>query len=101
MNAFDDWMERVGLRQIDVADALGISPSGIDRYRRGGFWPTRAVAVRIKRFTAGEVVPNDLLDDGIPIESTEEYRLGQKAILAARERRKRKRNGSAAKGSLL
>jgi plasmid maintenance system antidote protein VapI len=87
MNAFTEWMSKVGLRPTDVARALGLRDTAVWKYRREHYWPTRDVALRIKRFTGGEVSMDALLDDTVPIETTQEYQLGLDAIEEAKQRK--------------
>jgi plasmid maintenance system antidote protein VapI len=99
-NRFSDWITKVGLRSSDVAKALGLPPNAIWKYRRDHWFPTRDVAIRIKRFTGGQVSMDDLLDDATPVEKTKEYRLGLRAIEEAKtrkqnaERKKRLQSGA-------
>lgn len=98
MNDFSKWIARVGLRPAQVAAALSLPRSAIHKYGLDGFWPMRDVAIRIRRFTGGEVTMDGLLADDVRPEETEEYRLAQEAIRMAQEKRKAKRNGKARSG---
>lgn len=60
---FDEWIERSGMRAAAVARLLGISPGHLHDLTSGRAWPGRNMALRIRRFTRGQVLPNDFLPD--------------------------------------
>jgi DNA-binding transcriptional regulator YdaS (Cro superfamily) len=89
MNAFTEWIERVGLRKTEVAKAMGVRDPAIAKYSRDGFWPSRHVALRIMRVTGGKVTPNDLLGE-VSIDDSEEYRRARLAIVEAKKRKEKR-----------
>lgn len=51
------WMRDNGHRDKDIAEALGVDPSTISRWRTGVQTPPLWAAVRIEEMTKGEVKP--------------------------------------------
>jgi plasmid maintenance system antidote protein VapI len=93
MNALVRWMKDSGLRKVDVARALDIQASEVQRYCREGYWPTKAIAIRILRLTGGSVTPTQFLlgaEMKLVVIHTREYRAGQAAIKEAAARRQEK-----------
>jgi uncharacterized protein YjcR len=102
MNAFGQWLEARGLRNADVARALGLSPNTTLYWTQPGYWPRRRdVALRIIRFSGGAVTPDMLLPmpDRDSIKQSHEAALGREAIRTAKERERR--NGKKAKASVV
>jgi 3,4-dihydroxy 2-butanone 4-phosphate synthase/GTP cyclohydrolase II len=56
-----EWIEQSGMRRVEIARHLGISPGSLTDLCNNRFWPTRSLAQRIWRLTQGEVGPNDYL----------------------------------------
>lgn len=58
-----DYIADRGLKRIEFARAVGVSPSHLSHLCSGDGWPGRDVAMRIRRATAGAVTPDDFLPD--------------------------------------
>jgi 3,4-dihydroxy 2-butanone 4-phosphate synthase/GTP cyclohydrolase II len=57
----DQWIEHHGLRRVEFARKLGLSPGHVTDLCQARFWPTRLLAQGIWEMTGGEVTPNDFL----------------------------------------
>jgi len=63
---FAEWIKASGMRRVEIARQLGISPGHVTDLCNSRFWPTRSLARRIFRLTKGQVTPNDFLFEGEP-----------------------------------
>ena len=100
-NPFAAWLDRRGIRAIEVAEAFDRSRSEIWRYLQPDFWPgSRAIALRIYAFTQGEVGPDNWLGpDGefARVSRAPEYELGQSLIEQAERRNAARKKAKEAK----
>lgn len=60
-NALAQWIDGRGLKRLDVAKALKISPGYLTDVCAGTCWPSREVLQRIADYTAGSVTPDSLM----------------------------------------
>lgn len=56
------WLDEQGIHRIRFAMLAGISQPYVTELCQGSKWPSRDVAVKIMKATAGAVTPNDFLD---------------------------------------
>jgi len=97
-NPFARWVRRNKLRQVDVALAMGVGRSLVARWMEEGYMPSGDTAIRMYRFTGGEV--SGSFTDGMSFRSTPEYLAAQRLIAeraserpASKRPRKRESNG--------
>lgn len=70
MEKFADWVRKSGMKQIKVAEDLGISTSTLHEILRLGRLPNLKVAYSIEKYTGGHVTLYDWIneDDYIQIQ---------------------------------
>lgn len=89
---FAAWIKSVGLTQHDVAEAWGVKDAAIWKITGAGRTMGRDVALRIWRFTGGEVGLDQLLGvHSYKPENSAEHRMALRAIRAAQQRRESRR----------
>lgn len=59
-----DYLKTNGIKRIEFAARIGVSPQTITGWCEGKFWPTRERAQKIFDETKGEVTPTDLMVAG-------------------------------------
>jgi 3,4-dihydroxy 2-butanone 4-phosphate synthase/GTP cyclohydrolase II len=57
-----DWLKSKKMRQIELAQQIGMDQSAISLLCNGRAWPTEETARRIAVATKGAVMPNDFFD---------------------------------------
>jgi hypothetical protein len=94
MNPFKKWLISHGIRNVDVARALGVGEATTWRWAQDSYWPSsREDALRIFNLTGSDVTPTDLL--GVDDESYQlrqeinarECAIGAHLIKASEERK--------------
>lgn len=89
-NAFAAWIQEVGMTKHAVALAWGVQDPAIWKLTRKGYRPSRAVLLRIWRFTGGEVTPDDMLLNGEGLaKNSAEHRSALRAIRIAEQEKER------------
>ena len=58
-----DYLDRHGMKRIDFAKAIDVTPGYITSLCNGASWPSRAVMAKIRKATRGAVTPNDFLPE--------------------------------------
>jgi 3,4-dihydroxy 2-butanone 4-phosphate synthase/GTP cyclohydrolase II len=56
-----EYLEAKGIKRIDFAREIGVTPGWITSLCDGSGWPSRDVAEKIAAATAGDVTPDDFL----------------------------------------
>ena len=64
MKTLAAWMQEAGLRDREVADAIGVERSTVTYVRLGKRSPSLRVAVAIERLTSGVVTVQSWIKDG-------------------------------------
>jgi DNA-binding XRE family transcriptional regulator len=59
----DEWIRESGSTRYEIAQQLGISTGHMTDLCNGRFWPSLKMALKIRRLTKGQVMPNDFLPD--------------------------------------
>src|SRR5271165_2440822 len=82
-NPFKLWLDVRALAHSEVAAAMGVAPAQITRWTRPNFIPRPSTALKILRFTGGDVTYEDFLGlDAHPtrLRRSVEFRNAQKLI---------------------
>lgn len=66
MMKLDEWIRQNRMRRATVARLLDISRGHLADLCSGRIWPGRKMALKIRRLTQGDVMPNDFLDEDDP-----------------------------------
>jgi 3,4-dihydroxy 2-butanone 4-phosphate synthase/GTP cyclohydrolase II len=59
-----EYIEARGVKRIDFAKAIGVTPGYITSLCNGACWPSREIVQRIKKVTRGAVTANDFMSEG-------------------------------------
>jgi len=101
-NPFKLWLDVRALAHSEVAAAMGVAPAQITRWTRPNFIPRPTTALRILRFTGGDVTYEDFLglDAHLTkLRKTPEFKSAQLLIEAASARREENKNAERKKTS--